>query len=547
VTCATTATSLSVSERYFSPNGDGQKDTTTAGIHLTTGDIPWTLNVRNAGGAAVRSWSGSGSCIYLTWDGRDAANAVQPDGDYLFEAINNNSGQQISTATATIDTVPPAVSIPAPANNQLFSNVRANGARDVTVTRSVSDAHLSSWTLLQSGNAQPAATIATGTTGASGSLQWHTDAIPNGVYSLTLSASDLAGNSASVAVNETVANFTLSQNVYQLDRSTSQTAAYASVVPFTMTETVTLKNTAGTAVRTLWSGSRAAGTYSDPWDGRNDQGAFVPDGPYSVVATVTDGANSMTWDESNLYRAPSTVNSTYPQCRRDDGALAPCADSGITFDPYTNKPLHILYCAALDGGASTVQGGCSGSAASLIQVKATSLAETPLSCAPSECVAQEYQSPGAHEVVWYGMSLAGTDISQLPRLIVFRRGDIWPKNVVFAYGLAPSLSGLTIAPVLFNPASAPSPLAGQQFSVTVSTANAAWTASLKAEFRNRSSGSLLRTITTAAMPAGLQGVVWDGRADNGALVAPGIYDVTLTAMDSIGGTAVLKPVVIVRY
>jgi hypothetical protein len=145
------------------------------------------------------------------------------------------------------------------------------------------------------------------------------------------------------------------------------------------------------------------------------------------------------------------------------------------------------------------------------------------------------------------MSLSGADISQLSRLIVFRRGDIWPKNLVFAYGLAPQLSGLTITPVLFNPASSPLPLAGQQFSVNVSTANTAWTASLKAEFRNRTWGSLLRTITTSPMPAGLQTVAWDGRADNGAFVAPGIYDVTLTATDSVGGTAVLKPVVIVRY
>ena len=63
----------------------------------------------------------------------------------------------------------------------------------------------------------------------------------------------------------------------------------------------------------------------------------------------------------------------------------------------------------------------------------TSLPETPATCNPStECVAQEYQAPGPHEVVWYGTSLSGADISQAPRLVTFRRGDIWPKNVVFA-------------------------------------------------------------------------------------------------------------------
>ncbi|HEV2719129.1 MAG TPA: FlgD immunoglobulin-like domain containing protein [Thermoanaerobaculia bacterium] len=557
VNCPATTT-LSVSERYFSPNGDGQKETTTVGLSIAAGSIPWTLNARNAGGTVIRSWSGSGSCIYLAWDGRDGNNIVQPDGDYTIEAINNNTGQQISSATTTIDTAAPAVSITAPANNQLFSNVRGNGSHDVTVTGSASDAHFSNWSLVQSGNLQPSITIASGTTALNGSLTWHTDALPNGSYALTLSATDLAGNAATASVSETVANFSLSQNAYQLDRSSAQTIAYSSTVPFTLTEVVTLKNSSGSVVRTLWSGSRAAGTYTDTWDGKNDQGTFVPDGPYSVTATANDGTSSMTWDESALYRPSIGVNATYPQCRRDDGTFATCSDSGITWDPYLNKPLEIVYCAAVDGGGSTVQNGwtpgaqgqfgCSGSAAALVQVKATSLSETPLSCSPSECVAQEYQPPGPHEVVWHsGLSLNGTDISQLSRLTVFRRGDIWPKNLVFAYGLAPLMTGLTINPILFNPASSPLPLAGQQFSVTVRPANPAWTVSLKAEFRNRSSGTILRTVTTTPAAAGAQTVTWDGRADNGAFVAAGIYDVTLTAIDSIGSTAVLKPVVIVRY
>ena len=135
-------------------------------------------------------------------------------------------------------------------------------------------------------------------------------------------------------------------------------------------------------------------------------------------------------------------------------------------------------------------------------------------------------------------------VKGIPR---FRRGDIWPKNLVLAYGIAPRLDSLTISPVLFNPASVPLPLAGQEFRVSVAIASAATTASLKAEFRNRASGSILRTIIKPSAPAGSQAIVWDGRADNGAFVAPGIYDVTLTAIDSLGGTAVLKPAVIVRY
>jgi flagellar hook assembly protein FlgD len=555
VNCPTTSTTLSLSERYFSPNGDGQKDTTNAALSIAAGSIPWMLNARNSSGAVVRSWSGTGNCIYLAWDGKDSGNAVQPDGDYLVEAINNNTAQQISSATTTIDTVAPAVALTAPANNQIFSNVRANGVRDVTVTGSASDGHASTWSLVQSGNSQPTVTMASGTGALNGSATWHTDTIPNGTYTLTLTATDLGANSTSVTLSETVANFALSQSAFQFDRSLAESVAYSSVVPFTITEIVTLKNGAGNVVRTLWSGSRAAGAYTDVWDGKNDQGAYVPDGPYRVVATATEGTNSMTWDESALYRPSLGVNATYQQCRASNGNFTTC--DAVSFDPYANKPLRIVYCAAVDGGSSTVQNGwtpgasgqwgCTGSAASRIQVKATTASETSLSCAPSECVADEYQAPGPHEIVWYGSSLSGADISQLPRLIVFRRGDIWPKNLVLAYGIAPRLDSLTISPVLFNPASVPLPLGGQELRVNVTIASAASTASLKAEFRNRASGSILRTIINPSAPAGSQAIVWDGRADNGAFVAPGIYDVTLTATDSLGGTAVLKPAVIVRY
>src|SRR5262249_38066673 len=159
-----------------------------------------------------------------------------------------------------------AVAISAPPNNQTFSNVRANGSRDVSVTRSVSDAHVASWTLVQSGNGQPSVTIASGTAAASGSVTWHPQALPDRAYGPTPSATDLAANAATVSANETVTNFSLSQNAYQLDRTAVQTVAYSSIVPFTLAEVVTLKNSSGNVMRTLRSDSRAAENYTDSWD-----------------------------------------------------------------------------------------------------------------------------------------------------------------------------------------------------------------------------------------------------------------------------------------
>ena len=70
---------------------------------------------------------------------------------------------------------------------------------------------------------------------------------------------------------------------------------------------------------------------------------------------------------------------------------------------------------------------------------------------------------------------------------------------------------------------------------------------VKGEFKNVASGSILRTITTAAQSPGQVVLNWNGRADNGAWVAPGLYEATITVTDSAGSSTVLKPLITVRY
>lgn len=54
----------------FSPNGDGRQETmrmTGSLNHAAT----WTLQVKNGSGAVLRIFSGSGTSISQTWDGKD--------------------------------------------------------------------------------------------------------------------------------------------------------------------------------------------------------------------------------------------------------------------------------------------------------------------------------------------------------------------------------------------------------------------------------------------------------------------------------------------
>src|SRR5262249_7590491 len=140
----------------------------------------------------------------------------------------------------------------------------------------------------------------------------------------------------------------------------------------------------------------------------------------------------------------------------------------------------------------------------------------------------------------------GTFLGNMPYLTMLRRNDIWPRNLTLVYGTAPTISGLTISSLIFNPAAATDVENGETFSMMATTYQAR-SVTVTAQFRNVASRSVLRTVTTPSQPAGQVAVSWNGRAENGAWVAAGLYEVTITVKDSAGGSTVLKPLITVRY
>jgi hypothetical protein len=60
---------------------------------------------------------------------------------------------------------------------------------------------------------------------------------------------------------------------------------------------ITIRNAAGTLVRTRDLGTRSAGAYSWAWSGRNDSGTLLPAGTYTVRQRIADVAgNTKTWN-----------------------------------------------------------------------------------------------------------------------------------------------------------------------------------------------------------------------------------------------------------
>lgn len=469
----------------------------------------------SAAGAVVTFNASGATCDH-------ASGATYPLGDTTVtcSATNSFGTTTVSITIAVFDTTPPVLNLP---SNFTTSNPV------VTYSAAATDA--------VDGSLPASCSPPSGST------------FPEGPTVVQCSATDSRANTAFGTFTVTVhspqlTDFTASQDVYQLNAATNGTVTYTSNVPLTLTETLTIRSEAtGQTVRTLFNGVRGAGTYQDVWNGTNDAGQLLPDGTYRYFVAVSANGSTFTWDDGTHYAGSTLTQLPYAKCRNDAGALVGCDDATITFDPYANKPLRVNYCVG--GGDPPACTG--GNTPYLVVGKAVNVVETDEVCRQNDCFLFDYQSSGAHEVFWYGRGYDSVwYIGNTTGLTVIRRNDVWPRNMTLVYGTAPAVSYLTIPWLVFNPGAATTLLNGAEFRMTVSTFQSR-TVTVKGEFKNLSSSSILRTVTTAPQAAGQVVLNWNGRADNGAWVAPGVYEATITVTDSAGSSTVLKPLITVRY
>jgi len=513
----TTTVTCSVSNSFGSTSGTFLVvvNSTTGGPPILTIPEIVVAEGTSASGAAVSFDTGGATCDH-------ASGSQFPMGNTTVScSMTNSFGTSNGTFTVVVtDTVRPTLNLPA--------NITTGNP---VVTYSATATDNIDGTISVSCSPSSGSTFASGTT------------------TVQCAATDSHANTAIGSFTVTVVppsltDFTASQSVYQVNTATGDTVTYTSNVPVTLTETLTIYSvTTGAAVRTLLNNvSRNAGTYQDAWNGTNDAGQPVADGPYRYVVVVTAAGSSFTWDDGTHYAGTLETNFPYPSCKNDAGTYVLCSESGITFDPYTNKPLRISYC--VPGKPDRT---CPNNLPAIVIGKAAAWGETDDICRTTDCFLYEYQAAGVHEITWYGRSIDGTFVGGAGGITFIRRTDIWPKNVTLLYGSAPAISSITFSSPVFNPASAPTPLANGEVITIVAASPLSRQLSVTAQFRNSTSGSILRTIATPFQGGGSFQISWDGRADNGAWVAPGIYEVIITATDSAGSATVLKPLITVRY
>jgi flagellar hook assembly protein FlgD len=507
-----TLSSPAVSLAFFSPNADTIQDATTITATTNYDDAAWTVSVLDGSSNVVRTHNGTGPSIAFTWDGKDGSSVVQPDGLYTLrvDAVEGTATQQ-KNGTTTLDNTAPVASIVSPAANDVLSNVYTSGNTVVTPTGNATDTNLQNWSMQVGSGATPSgwSTIGSGNTSVTSANlgTWETANTTNGTFSFRLLVSDKAGNSFNVTTSPvTLGNFKASQNAYQFNPSTGGTLTYTSTIPFPLTETVVVKNEAGTVVRNLVSSvARNAGTYNDVFNGRNDANVVLPDGPYFYYATVTDGTHTFTWDLSNVMRNDF---SNY-----NDGL-------GVqAYDPFNNKPFTFNYNFAQPGRVSiatstnpgSVVGDCANPPTATFYCPAVDL----------------WQESGPQTFTWSGIDSTGA-YRTIRSVAIVTVTNKFPRNAAVLFGTKPKVQNVKVTPPIFGPA------VGTQTIEFDLTTYASQPADVSIALVNLSTNSTLRTLTVTGQAAGHATVSWDGRADNGMLVAPGDYSVVVTVTDQLG-------------
>ncbi len=310
---------VSVNRRAFSPNDSGRAD--TIGIRpraMVTENLEgWRIEIRNAAGETVRTFTGSGEPVPFNYNGRDEDGNTIPDGTYrAVLTLTYRGGQTPQTASDPFvsDTTPPQATVRL--STTVFSP-DGDGLKD-TVQVFQSSSEEREWTATLTGpGGEVVRTVVW--EGRVENFVWDgTDAqgsvLPDGVYTYTLTAEDEAENVARPIVTR-VRIDTRPTPV----RITASDAGFSpngdgilDVLGFNLALTVregidswavAVLNAAGTRLGTIASGTELPPMVS--WDGRID-GRPVGDGQYVAELEVRYEKGNISTGRSGAVRVDTT-------------------------------------------------------------------------------------------------------------------------------------------------------------------------------------------------------------------------------------------------
>lgn len=292
----------------FTVDGDPSRDSLSS-IYRVNRTAAVTTEVRNSGGTVVRTLDtavtrGPGTDHSATWDGKDAAGAYVPDGDYVLKVTASSSGRtaELTRPVAFRNTIAGTLALATPAD-------RVSGSVEVVFTPkagtaptsvNVCDGRYTASTGFDGGYCSAVSSLTADETGGlwrgqvptaqlggNGSRSVHARAYSYDPVTFA-SSSGRTRPVALVVANPVVLTASASSqplvvNDALRDRwvptvTTSETAVITTVVT----------DSAGGTVRTLVGPSRSGYGHDVWWDGRDQGGALVPNGTYTATLTAVE-------------------------------------------------------------------------------------------------------------------------------------------------------------------------------------------------------------------------------------------------------------------
>jgi len=293
-----TPINITITDSYFSPNGDGSKDSIqfTLDVPVTTGIESWKLEVLNTAGQVGRTFSGEKTISKtIVFDGRDDNGNVLAEKTYSgqLEVLYENGNNPTAVSPRfTIDLTPPSASVSA--DLAIFSP-DGDGNKDVvTLYQETSEETLWSGAIEDIDGRSVRTYSWRGR--ADAKIQWggradEGELVADGIYFYSLKATDRAGNTGRskkvrFTINTQATEVFVSTDLDVFSPNADGLKDRITIQPkLKVTEGVShyslrILDAGGQILRKVTGQNRAPQDFA--WDGLDGSGRRLPDGEYQA-------------------------------------------------------------------------------------------------------------------------------------------------------------------------------------------------------------------------------------------------------------------------
>ena len=469
----------------------------------TNGQVPLTVNFQ-------ASATDSDGIVRYEWDF---------DGDGTYDRTINGSSGNTTFAYTAAGTFNPRVRVTDGRGATTVASVPSMQVRAAPVGSAQATLNLSR----SSGPAPLAVTLSAGASNLLGrtvrNYQWDPDG--DGAFDATTTANTFSTTYPSGGIYYPRVRITLSDgsqvddvkqvtvtsavslalNTDTLDAQLAQAVAVNTTLSGTTRVSLVVESRSGVVVRTLLPlTSRVAGTYNDSWDGKDGSGQYVAEGIYRVV---------LLYDLNGVLQRYDLSTTTGGQEYNPPRTAIPA-----TFEPYNNSPLTIDFTLSQASEVTAFMGSFN------VDTRYVTF------------YTRQGFGRGTYRITWNGDNADGQIIEPAPgdAFLFGIFGYTLPANGVFVRN-GVQLSAMTSSPPIFDPTGLTAAGTPIQCAVQV-TLNLPAAAELVVQ--DTVTGAVVNRVQYTGLRAGINSLLWDGKASDGRYAAPGTYRLGVTAIQANG-------------